>query len=769
METHFAPLLTSASGTEGAAAAGAVTVVDVGGGSGELLRRLQPLAAALARPLRLVCVDRPEVSALNVAEQRGAYADGSQPLIEFVAADAFTQALPPHADVYVLARVLHDWDDDRARTLLAAVRAAATPTSRLVVLDRLATPAHPHALLSLHMHLLNSGRERRAGEWAALFKLSGWRPAAGLPGVGCGAASTEAAIAASPMHDGHAVIVLAPAAPSSTAAAAPAAASTSRVAVSQSRRIGGCADSGARRSRSGGVLLVNHGYPPLFNAGSEIDTQTTALGLRQLGLASAGGGSDGGINFADVAVFSRECDPFAADYGVRETVDVRDPSIPVYLVNNPREAAYSRYACAEIDDAFRAVMAERRPAVVHFGHVNHLSSSLPAIAKHEFGAATVFTLHDFFLLCPRGQFLVNGPAPAASGADIYELCTRQDDAKCASRCLARRYGEGGSSEVAYWTQWVGGRMDAFRQLAAADVDAFTAPSKQLLERFVAAGAVPRDKMHYLPYGFDRRLLAGRRRRKVIPAHHGGFSAPAAAGGGAPASAPGTGGQPAPFVFAYIGRHEPSKGIHLLVSAAYDLAVAEAAATVPTLPPFSVAIYGRDNGANSAGLRRLVEAGNTRLAAARAAAGGSGSSPSVGSCLVTFEPEYRNSDIVAAVFDRVDAIVVPSIWDENAPLVIHEALQARVPVVTANAGGMAELITNGVNGTQFAHRDAGSLAVALRQVLRDPAHAAAMADRGYLGDPTGAGNVPGVNEQVATLAALYRRVWSKSQALAAAGD
>ena len=48
-------------------------------------------------------------------------------------------------------------------------------------------------------------------------------------------------------------------------------------------------------------------------------------------------------------------------------------------------------------------MAVVRPAVVHFAHLNHLSSNLPRIAKQEFGAAVAFTLHDYFLACPRGQ------------------------------------------------------------------------------------------------------------------------------------------------------------------------------------------------------------------------------------------------------------------------------------------------------------------------------------------------------------------------------
>ena len=47
-----------------------------------------------------------------------------------------------------------------------------------------------------------------------------------------------------------------------------------------------------------------------------------------------------------------------------------------------------------------------------------------------------------------------------------------------------------------------------------------------------------------------------------------------------------------------------------------------------------------------------------------------------------EPGYNFAD----VFNHCDAIVVPSIWAENSPLVIHEALQARVPVITADYGG-----------------------------------------------------------------------------------
>ena len=45
-------------------------------------------------------------------------------------------------------------------------------------------------------------------------------------------------------------------------------------------------------------------------------------------------------------------------------------------------------------------------------------------------------------------------------------------------------------------------------------------------------------------------------------------------------------------------------------------------------------------------------------------------------------ESWNQDAVPDVFNRCDAIVGPSIWAGNSSLVTHEALRARVPVVTA---------------------------------------------------------------------------------------
>ena len=118
-------------------------------------------------------------------------------------------------------------------------------------------------------------------------------------------------------------------------------------------------------------------------------------------------------------------------------------------------------------------------------------------------------------------------------------------------------------------------------------------------------------------------------------------------------------------------------------------------------------------------------------------------PSMAESWVKWMGEYRNPDLVAEVFDSCDAIVVPSIWAENSPLVIHEALQAGVPVITTGYGGRAEYVRHEENGLLFAHHDAESLARQMQRLAEDPRLAGRLGARGYLQSPDG--NVPDMRE------------------------
>jgi len=79
--------------------------------------------------------------------------------------------------------------------------------------------------------------------------------------------------------------------------------------------------------------------------------------------------------------------------------------------------------------------------------------------------------------------------------------------------------------------------------------------------------------------------------------------------------------------------------------------------------------------------------------------------------VNFVGEYRHEDL-PALMEKVDWVVVPSIWWENSPLVIQEAFMYGRPVICSDIGGMAEKVRDGVDGLHFRAGDPESLAEAI---------------------------------------------------------
>lgn len=427
------------------------------------------------------------------------------------------------------------------------------------------------------------------------------------------------------------------------------------------------------------ILKVIHGYPMRYNAGSEVYSQTLCHALAER---------------HEVHVFTREEDAFAPDFRLQWEHDADDPRITVHVVNNPRYK--DRYRATGIDQRFAEVLDRVGPDVVHIGHLNHLSTSLVREAALR-EIPIVFTLHDYWLMCPRGQFMQMFPLDPSN---LWAACDGQEDRKCAERCYAR-YFSGAPDEldgdVAYWTDWVARRMRHVREMAEL-VDIFVAPARYLHDRFRDEFGLPERKLVYLDYGFARARMAGRRR---------------VAG--------------EPFTFGYIGTHIPAKGIHDLISA-FGLLRGDA----------RLRIWGRPRGQDTDALRRMAA-----------------SLPSDVAGRVEWIPEYKNQEIVRDVFDRCDAIVVPSVWVENSPLVIHEAQQARIPVVTANVGGMAEYVHHEVNGLLFAHRSVDALAEQMQRLVDGPGLAARLGARGYL--PCDRGDIPAVEDHVRDIEALYDRV------------
>ncbi len=80
--------------------------------------------------------------------------------------------------------------------------------------------------------------------------------------------------------------------------------------------------------------------------------------------------------------------------------------------------------------------------------------------------------------------------------------------------------------------------------------------------------------------------------------------------------------------------------------------------------------------------------------------------------------YRAEDL-PSLMAAVDWVVVPSIWWENAPLVIQEAFLHRRPVIASGIGGMAEMVRDGVDGLHAPADDPAGLAAVLARAVGDP--------------------------------------------------
>lgn len=425
------------------------------------------------------------------------------------------------------------------------------------------------------------------------------------------------------------------------------------------------------------ILKVIHGYPPTYNAGSEVYSQSICETLAKE---------------HQIHVFTREQNEYQLDFKTRQE---NRNGVPVTIINLAREK--DGYEHPQVNAAFERLLLRFRADVIHIGHLNHLSLGIVKIAKAH-ATPILFTLHDFWLMCPRGQFLQRN----FDGTHLYQICDKQENKKCAINCykmLHTCHPKDAAIDIAYWTSWVARRMAAIHEIIPL-IDLFIAPSKYLMQRFIDDFGLPATQIKYLDYGFPLHYL------KAV-----------------------TKMEKRPFTFAYIGTHIPAKGINLLINAFKKIKT-----------PSRLIIWGRSLGQNTVSLQKM-----------------SLDSPNP----IVFKQEYENANIVQEVFEHSDAIVVPSIWAENAPLVIHEAQACHIPVITADFGGMKEYVHHQVNGLLFEHRNANALANQLQWAVDHPAQMQSLGKHGYLYNNNG--EVPKLQQHCRKLIHLYHQIILQNEA------
>ena len=148
-------------------------IADIGGGRGHLLRAVLDAVPAA----RGILFDLPTViDSLEIGRDR----------LSPRAGDFFVDPLP-EADLYILMEVIHDWADAEAAAILSAVRRAASPDSRVLIIEGVVPEGLPDPrvhTLDVIMLAVTGGRERSAAELNELLEGAGFRPERVIPTPG---------------------------------------------------------------------------------------------------------------------------------------------------------------------------------------------------------------------------------------------------------------------------------------------------------------------------------------------------------------------------------------------------------------------------------------------------------------------------------------------------------------------------------------------------------------------------------------------------------
>jgi hypothetical protein len=152
------------------------TVIDVGGGSGNMLVNVLRQHAQA----RGVVYDMPHVAA---EAQRRFEAEGLSGRAR-VEGGSFFDGVPAGGDVYILSHIIHDWDEERCVRILRHCRDSKAAGGKVLIVEMVVPPPnvqHPAKMLDIVMLAVPGGQERTVDEYRELLAKAGLRLTRVLP------------------------------------------------------------------------------------------------------------------------------------------------------------------------------------------------------------------------------------------------------------------------------------------------------------------------------------------------------------------------------------------------------------------------------------------------------------------------------------------------------------------------------------------------------------------------------------------------------------
>lgn len=410
------------------------------------------------------------------------------------------------------------------------------------------------------------------------------------------------------------------------------------------------------------ILLTTHQFFPEFTAGTETLTYSVASELIRRGHSV--------LVFAAHPDRKNLEDDDRFEYYQFNGINVcrfRHSYVPMGGQSSLAEIEYNNRLVAAF---FRKILKSFQPDIIHFFHLNRLGIGLIEQAV-EARVPRFMTVTDFWLACPMIQLMLPNGRLCSGPENLGGNCVKH---------LAQNVHRGAIKKIIGWTPVsifnfliyltrknilpnYSQKADVIalsRRMSASiaslnHMNRLIVPTDYMREFFIKAGVLS-ELVVKVEYGTDVKFKAAQSYRKTVSD---------------------------PLTLGFIGTLSYHKGCHILLHAMNELRNKN----------IVLKIYGStDEDVSYFNSLRSISSGN----------------PSIEFC-----GTFPNSKIHDVISD-VDVLIVPSIWYENSPLVLHSAQRCGCPVICSDLPGLSSIIGHNDNGLLFKPGDSGDLA---RQILR----------------------------------------------------
>ena len=413
------------------------------------------------------------------------------------------------------------------------------------------------------------------------------------------------------------------------------------------------------------ILLTVHQFFPDFTSGTEVLTFSVAKEFIRRG--------------HEVWVLTGF--PARKPLADKDKFDAYDiEGIHVFRFHHAYQALGNQTVITEIEynnqfvaDYFCRIIEEINPDLIHFFHLSRLGAGLIDVAAAK-GVPAFYTPTDFWSVCPTSQLLLdNGKVcrgPSRAGGNCVKHVAALTRGAFVKKFI--RFVPQVAADLATNLACTG--LGAFhpisREVAAMSkrrafnisklntLQTIFSPTRLMTDVLLRNGVSPK-LIQQTAFGIDVSDYGNHERQRGV----------------------------SPLTFGFIGTLSPHKGCHVLIQAFKRLDTSK----------LRLKIYGSPNDFPEYFASLVALAGDDKS--------------------ITFCGTFPNSK-VASVINEFDALVVPSLWYENTPLVVYSAHAAKCPVVASDYPGMSEIVLHHKNGLVFPPGNISELSVCLQLLVDD---------------------------------------------------